>query len=319
MLTGKADGKLLLQSVLKEHRIPQACIQKSIEVIDSLGLLADLTEGFPLKRGMTNQTFLFTAKGEKYLLRLSGEGTEHIINREHEVAVYEALKGQGITETVLYISAETGIKVSCYISDMHPCDARSKEDVRKCLGLLRQFHGKKLKVSHVFDIYEKISLYEKQCGRAYTRFPDYQQMRQEVLSLRSLIRDMETYSCLCHVDAVSDNFLVGNERTYLIDWEYASMCDPYIDVAMFCIYAEYEKPMTDWVIREYMDQKDTPEARMLVYAYMCVAAFLWVLWCRIKRDGGVDYADYEESQYRLAKEYCQYAKELHRRSTKNVF
>jgi len=40
---------------------------------------------------------------------------------------------------------------------------------------------------------------------------------------------------------VPDNFLFvekdGKEEIRLIDWEYAGMQDPHVDVAMFCIYS----------------------------------------------------------------------------------
>lgn len=44
---------------------------------------------------------------------------------------------------------------------------------------------------------------------------------------------------LTHIDAVPDNFLFvekeGREEIRLIDWEYAGMQDPHVDVAMFCM------------------------------------------------------------------------------------
>ncbi|MFR7977894.1 MAG: phosphotransferase [[Ruminococcus] torques] len=47
---------------------------------------------------------------------------------------------------------------------------------------------------------------------------------------------------LTHIDAVPDNFLFieeasGSTSIRLIDWEYAGMQDPHIDIAMFCIYS----------------------------------------------------------------------------------
>ena len=35
-----------------------------------------------LKKGMTNRSFLFSVKGERYIMRIPGEGTAHLINRK---------------------------------------------------------------------------------------------------------------------------------------------------------------------------------------------------------------------------------------------
>ena len=54
------------------------------------------------------------------------------------------------------------------------------------------------------------------------------------------------------IDAVPDNFLFvekeGKEEIRLIDWEYAGMQDPHVDVAMFCIYSLYNKRQVDRLI-----------------------------------------------------------------------
>ena len=43
---------------------------------------------------------------------------------------------------------------------------------------------------------------------------------------------------LCHIDANLDNFLYDqNKKLYLIDWEYAAMQDPDLDIAMMAIYS----------------------------------------------------------------------------------
>lgn len=311
MTRDRQYGEKLLYHVLEEHGIPRRLILESCRVLDSLKLLDQIQEVTPLTQSMTNHIFVFVSGERKLLLRLPGEGTEYLVDRAHEVSVYQALDGQGITETVLYINAENGIKVSQFISDVHPCDPQNKEDIKKCLGVLKKFHDKKLSVPHSFRIFEQIQKYEKQCDMEKIVFPDFSQVRKQVMSLRILMQGMEDCSCLCHIDSICANFLVGDGGTYLVDWEYASMSNPYIDVAMFCIYTEYDKEMTDWVIREYLKEDDSPETRMYIYGYMSAAAFLWVLWCEIKRAGGVDFHDYEVGQYRLAKEFYQYAMEIY--------
>ena len=54
----------------------------------------------------------FTAKS--YICRIPGPGTELLINRKQEKAVYDAIKDYGITEHVVYTNGETGYKIPEY-------------------------------------------------------------------------------------------------------------------------------------------------------------------------------------------------------------
>ena len=57
-------------------------------------------------------------------------------------------------------------------------------------------------------------------------------------NLRPYIEQWSGEKVLTHIDAVPDNFLFiekdGEEEIRLIDWEYAGMQDPHVDIAMFC-------------------------------------------------------------------------------------
>ena len=46
----------------------------------------------------------------------------------------------------------------------------------------------------------------------------------------------------------------GNEDIRLIDWEYAGMQDPHVDIAMFCIYSMYDREHVDKLIDAYFTE-----------------------------------------------------------------
>lgn len=113
---------------------------------------------------------------------------------------------------------------------------------------------------------------------------------------------------LVHLDAVPDNFLFvptadGHEEVRLIDWEYASMQDPHVDIAMFAIYALYNRQQTDMLIDQYFTEGCDPLVRIKIYAYMAIAGLLWSNWCEYKAQLGVEFGEYSLRQYRYAKEY----------------
>ena len=89
----------------------------------------------------------------------------------------------------------------------------------------------------------------------------------------------------------------------MIDWEYAGMADPHIDIAMFAIYSFYNKEQIDHLIDLYFDYHCTEDNRIKIYCYVAACGFLWSNWCEYKNLLGVDFGEYSLRQYRYAKDY----------------
>lgn len=127
--------------------------------------------------------------------------------------------------------------------------------------------------------------------------------------LKKYIDEQPKQIALTHIDAVCDNFLMAKERIYLIDWEYAGMQDVHVDVAMFAIYAMYEREKVEQLIEYYFQGIPKENVRTKIYCYIAICGFLWSNWCEYKRLCGVEFGEYSLKQYRFAKEYYRIAKE----------
>lgn len=267
-----------------------------------------------LKKGMTNRSFIFECKGLRYIMRIPGEGTDMLINRREEATVYNTVKDKGICEDVLYINSENGYKVTRFFENARVCDPENREDVAKCMSFLRGFHNKKMSVGHVFDIFEKIDFYESLWNGQPSAYRDYKETKEKVLSLREYIEAEAEPYCLTHIDAVPDNFLFfkdqnGNEQIRLIDWEYSAMQDPHVDIAMFAIYALYDRDRIENLIDAYFSGKCPANTRKKIYAYISACGLLWSNWCEYKRQLGVEFGEYSLAQYRYAKNFYKIATE----------
>lgn len=113
-----------------------------------------------MKSGMTNRSYSFCMDDKRYIIRIPGEGTDRLINRKQEHAVYNAISSLGISEDVYYFDPKTGIKIAAYLTDAHVCDSSNGEEVERCLSALKRFHAQKLHVSHSFDLWERLAFYE---------------------------------------------------------------------------------------------------------------------------------------------------------------
>ncbi len=261
-----------------------------------------------LKKGMTNRSFMFEAEGKRYIMRIPGEGTEQLINRREEYEVYQCIRDLKLSDTLRYMNPENGYKITEYIEGARNCDPTSDVDVARAMECLREFHEKKLQVSHVFDLEERLEFYEGLWEGEASCYRDYEATKEGVKKLLNYTAKHHKPYCLCHIDSVADNFMFyedekHREHTRLIDWEYAGMQDPDLDIAMFAIYALYDREQTDALVDTYYNRDCPKETRYMIYAYMAIAGLVWSNWCEYKRHLGVEFGEYSLRQYRYAKEY----------------
>lgn len=261
-----------------------------------------------LKKGMTNRSFLFECKNKKYIMRIPGEGTSQLIDREKEALVYDAICGKGICDDLIYLNASNGYKIAAYLENTRVCDPLNPEDVMECMRRLRAFHEKRLEVEHEFDLFGQIEFYESLWTVSKSVYRDYAETKEHVISLKPYIEEHIESKVLTHIDAVPDNFLFTEDGSLqLIDWEYAGMQDPHVDIAMFCIYAMYDRKHIDQTIEAYFPEGCSREIRTKIYCYVAVCGLLWSNWCEYKRNLGVEFGEYSIRQYRFAKEYYRIA------------
>ena len=286
---------------LKMDAIQVICEALSVSADD----IVDITV---LKKGMTNRSFLFTCNGKKYIMRIPGEGTDQLINRRNEAMVYRTIDGRHICDDIAYINPDNGYKITEFLENARVCDPENYDDVCKCMRRLREFHELKLTVNHEVDIFGQLEFYESLWNGSPSAYRHYTQTKENVLSLRPYIEAHVGEKVLTHIDAVPDNFLFidsedGSEDIRLIDWEYVGMQDPHVDIAMFCIYAMYDRKQIDKLINAYFTEGCPKEIRIKIYCYIAACGLLWSNWCEYKRNLGIDFGEYSLRQYRYAKDY----------------
>lgn len=263
----------------------------------------DITHITVLKKGMTNRSFLFTCRGKQYIMRIPGEGTDRLIDRRQEAAVYGAIRDLSLCDDVYYIDPANGYKITAFLENARVCDPENPNDVRRCMAFLRKFHERRLHVGHSFDIFGQIEFYEQLWKGNPSVYADYRQTKEQILSLRPYIEAHAGEKVLTHIDAVPDNFLLTGDDIRLIDWEYAGEQDPHVDIAMFAIYALYDRAQIDALIDAYFPEGCPGETRLKIYCYVAACGLLWSNWCEYKRQLGVEFGEYSLRQYRYAKDF----------------
>lgn len=278
-------------------------------IADALRVRQEEIGGISLiKKGMTNRSFLFSCAGKKYMIRVPGEGTDRLINRKAEAEVYRIIRDKGIGDNCLYIDPQSGYKITEYLEPSRVCNPKNVEDVNRCMKVLRGFHEMNLHTNHEFSIFGQIDFYESLRGSKESLYHDYIDKKRSVFSLKNYIEAHIINKALTHIDAVPDNFLFhkkegGEERVCLIDWEYAGMQDPHVDIAMFGIYAGYTRRQMDGLIDIYFKGVCPEAIRIKIYCYVAACGLLWSNWCEYKQSLGVHFDAYALRQYQYAGDY----------------
>lgn len=265
-----------------------------------------------LKAGMTNKSFLFKVGERHCICRVPGPGTEFLINRREEARVYEVIKPLGITERLLYLNPDTGYKIADYYEGARNALAGDWKDMEKCMEVVRRLHRSGLRVEHSFDIRERIDFYEKLCrSHGGILFEDYDEVRSWMNWLMDTLDGMERPSCLCHIDANVDNFLMlESGEVKLLDWEYAGMCDPAMDISMCAIYSYYGEEEMEKLFCLYLQREPEKEELFALYANAALGGFLWSLWAVYKSVLGDEFGEYTIIMYRYAKKYYRKLRKL---------
>ena len=267
-----------------------------------------------LKAGMTNNSWLFNLAGRSYICRIPGEGTDKLINRHNEAAVYKAVAPLKLTETVDAFVEESGYKISEFYDDSRNADFTNETDLKYCMIKLRSLHESGVRVEHDFDIRRMLLFYEELCKDV--AFHDYEEMKPRRDELLKWVDEHHEAKVLSHIDPVQDNFLFLNgadiseeERDLrlikLIDWEYSGMCDPMMDLGMCAIYSYMDEARAEHMMKYYFGREPKPTERQLVYAYMALGGLLWALWGVYKESLGVQFSDYTIRMYRYFKDYSE--------------
>lgn len=286
-------------------KIPRLVRRRLCAISDKLWQ-KELDDCTALKEGMTNDSFRVTISGKKYIIRLNGVGTEELINRENEKINYAVIAQHHIGDHVIDIDDADGYKVTEYMDNVHNCNPENEEEVRLCMEELKRFHAMHLRVPHEFDLFKKIDFYESLWRREKSSYADYSEVKQSVWRLIPYIEKNHGTWGMTHIDAVPDNFLITPGKDIcLIDWEYAAMCDCYLDIAMFALYAGYGRRKLDQLMDFYFQGQTEYRIRVLIYCYMAVAGLLWSNWCEFKEDLGIQFGDYAKKQYEYAKSYSE--------------
>ena len=242
--------------------------------------------------GLTNHTYhVVPENGKEYVVRIPGEGTETLIVRSDERISTELACRLGVDAPMLYFG-DDGSKVTEYIPNavtMSASALHEERHIRQMAEIFRRMHESGEDTGVPFEVFDMASGYEKIISDMnVSMFDDYASIKQKVMSIKEEI-DKAVHAPLvpCHNDPLCENWVEGDGRMYLIDWEYAGMNDGMWDVADVSIEAGFDAAHDHMLLHAYLGKQPTVLDMKHFLASKIYVDYLWTLWAkaRVPYDG----------------------------------
>lgn len=275
----------MAREIIKED-IPKikALLEKALGVSDY--------ESLARMGGLTNHTYRVSlADGSEYALRLPGEGTEEMIVRGDEKKSTVLACDLGIDAELLYFG-DDGSKVTAYIKNAETMSADTIKDplrIKQVAEIYKKLHSCGVDTGVPFEVFDMAAGYKKIIeDKSVPMFGDYDGIEAAVMEIKA-----ETDAAVspkkvpCHNDPLCENWVVGDGRMYLIDWEYAGMNDGMWDLADVSIEACFDGECDRALLTAYLGKEPDKDEMKHFLASKIYVDYLWTLWAkaRVPYDG----------------------------------
>ena len=255
-------------------------------------LRTDHYAGLSRMGGLTNHSYKVTLEnGEEYVVRIPGPGTEELIDRSYEKISTQLACDLGIDAQMLYFG-EYGAKVTQYIPGAVTMSADTLKDpkhIEQMAVIFKKLHGCGVDTGVPFEVFDMAEGYERIIHDKHVgMFEDYQQVKEAVMRIKAEIDSVvDIRKTPCHNDPLCENWVEGNDRMYLIDWEYAGMNDGMWDLGDVSIEAGFDNAHDEMLLCAYLGREPDIMEKKHFQASKIYVDYLWTLWAkaRVPYDG----------------------------------
>jgi thiamine kinase len=195
--------------------------------------------------GRVNRSFLVRTRRGRFVVRLNeNTETDPGLDRERELVLHKAAAQAGIAPNIVYAAADRSCLITEFVEGRlwTPHYFSRMRDLRSLATRMRALHAITPPPMPRFD--------PLAAARRYVDLVVRQDPGEDGRLRALLERGLEAYersgsarrpACIVHNDLHHGNVLTA-ERVYFIDWEYANVGDPLLDLA--CVMAYYPRSVS---------------------------------------------------------------------------
>ena len=225
----------------------------------------------PLVGGMMNQSYIVSYLDKKYVLYISTEQANEMVDRPLEKDNQKLIIDLGLTSKNFYFDTEKGIKVNEYIEGSS-LDKIDSYDSKKVAALLKAMHQSGKLSREDYQPFKRFVAYEQEAYSFQDKMEDeYDLLRTTIFNKKDFLESQKMV--LCHNDAQKSNIVKYEDgKYYLIDFEFMGNNDPIYDIATFGngLISEGYKLLFD-----YFNGKPTSEQKARYFLWRIFISLQW--------------------------------------------
>lgn len=278
----------------------------------------EITDIKVINAGLTNVSFGFNVKGERYVYRHPGGTAGNLIDRQAEMYAQMMAREIGIDKSVIKMVLG-GWKLSYFVHNCHNCDYEedrpefalsADEQLRISMEYLHKLHSipideesivsfaKKyevegLEVKTFDDVEEGKKLMRIASATKGNLVVEFADMIEKVERLYEAVKDdaekIGDQKVLCHNDTYAPNYLIDEHgEIFLIDWEYAGINYGANDISCILCRYDWTDEQVERYLKAYVGHELTEAERRYYYAFIPICGFYWFGWGLYKGSVGDD-------------------------------
>jgi thiamine kinase-like enzyme len=246
----------------------------------------------PLSGGLTNENYLVSAAGMRYVVRVPGQSTELLsIDRANEVHNTRAAATTGIGPKVLEVIPDLDVMVLEFIDGqtMSAKSLQSAEMAKRMAASFRRLHAAP-RFLQDFNMFRLIESYLDIVEAHDVVIPhDYHDRLPTIAKIEHALVAGSLPSVPCHNDLLCENFIDDGAALRIVDYELSGNNDPCFDLGNTAQEAEFDDDLRAALCGAYFGRSDSRQlARMNLFALMSDVG--WTLWGAIQaRISAIDY------------------------------
>ncbi|HZJ89878.1 MAG TPA: phosphotransferase [Bacilli bacterium] len=251
--------------------------------------------------GMSNFTYHVIVNGTDYVVRIANQTGREFVSYPGEKLHLHLVEPFLLTSKTLYYNLESGNKIAEYIPGENLANSLNAHDLENVARLLRELHATKIEGID-YDLVGRFTRYEKLVD---SLSPLYYELKAFWLN-----EYKATYAKIAkiftHGDVQRTNIIRGPRGYFLVDFEFAGMNDPFIDIAGFG-NIDFNDALN--LLPYYLKKPATDQDYRRLYFYRMFQVLQWHLVALYKHNIGqstalqIDFEKYANNYLNFAHEY----------------
>jgi len=206
----------------------------------------------PLSGGLTNRNYVVGFGGDEFVVRIPGERTSLLgIDRRHEAEAARRAAELGVGPPVIGELAGIGTLITQLVPGYHLAEGAFVDRLASVVDVLKRFHDSG-RIAGQFPIHRVVEWHARDASsHGAIPPPRYEGLHQESRRIEAAFAAAPTPLVPCHNDMLPANVLFGDDRVWLLDYEYAGMNDAFFDLANLSVNSAFAPAVDERLLTLY--------------------------------------------------------------------